>query len=254
MRVAVVGGTGALGSVVVRELVARGDEVRVLSRSVPADLPAGVSHSRVDLTTGDGLADALADVETVVDAVNGTPRKAQAVLVEGGRRLTAAELAAGVGHHVAISIVGCDRVPLGYYKVKVAQEEAIAAGAVPWSLLRATQFHGFIAAILDAGRRLRVVPTGPARFQPVDAAVVARRLVDAVHDGPGGRLPDLAGPEVLTLTELSQAWRAHSPHRLLPVHLPAIGRTGRAYRDGKACEPSAAAPGPTFDEWLAARP
>jgi uncharacterized protein YbjT (DUF2867 family) len=226
----------------------------VLSRGAPADLPSGVSHSRVDLTTGEGLAAALEGVETVVDAVNSAPKRAASVLVEGGRRLSAAERAAGVRHHVAISIVGCDRVPLGYYKVKVAQEQAIAEGEVPWSLLRATQFHGFIAAIFEASGRFRLVPTGPARFQPIEPTIVAKRLADAAHDGPAGRLPDLAGPEIRTLSELSKLWRAHTPHRLLPVYLPPLGATGRAYRDGKACDPAAAVPGPTFADWLAARP
>jgi uncharacterized protein YbjT (DUF2867 family) len=253
MRVAVAGGTGVLGTLVVSELVARGDEVRVLSRSAPKQPREQVSHSRVDLTTGEGLATGLEGVEAVVDAVNDASRRAKDVLVEGGRRLLAAECDAGVGHHVAVSIVGCDRVPLGYYKTKVAQEQIVTEGTVPWSLLRATQFHDLIATIFGAAQRFRLAPTGPARFQPIDAAIVAKRLADAVHDGPAGRLPDVGGPEIETLTELSKTWRAHGRHRLLPFYLPPLGRSGRAMRNGGLCDPAAATPGPTFAEWLSGR-
>src|SRR5680860_740704 len=115
MNVAVVGGTGVLGAPLVAELAARGDDVLVLSRKPPRELPAGASHRGVDLTDGKGLDEALAGVEVVLDASNANPRNA-------GPR-------AGVRHHVGISIVGCDRVPTSYYKVKAMQEEAIGAAA-----------------------------------------------------------------------------------------------------------------------------
>jgi uncharacterized protein YbjT (DUF2867 family) len=250
MRVAVVGGTGSIGAPVVAELSARGDEVRILSRNPPAASPAGATHCRIDLSTGDGLREALAGVEVVVDAANDS-RRAKDVLVEGGRRLLAAERDAGVRHHVAISIVGCDRVSLGYYREKVAQEAVVAGADVPWSLLRATQFHTLMTSAFEACERVRAVPTGAARLQPVDPVIVAKRLADAVHDGPGGRLPDIAGPEVQTLVELARAWREHSDHRLVAVRLPLFGKVGRALRDGALCDPSAAAGGPTFEQWLA---
>lgn len=251
MEVAVVGGTGSLGAPVVGELVARGDAVRILSRRPPTEPPAGASHHHVDLATGEGLAEALEGVEVVVDAVNDT-RRAGEVLVAGTRRLTAAAADAGVRHHVAISIVGCDRVPVGYYRAKVAQERSVADSPVPWTLLRATQFHSLLARALGAAERLRVHPTGAARLQPIDAPIVARRLADAVHGDPSGRIPDIAGPEIATLTDLSRAWRAHRDRATVPLRLPMVGRVGHALRDGALCDLSAAAPGPTFDEWLAA--
>jgi uncharacterized protein YbjT (DUF2867 family) len=254
MRVAVVGGTGGLGSLVVIGLTARGDEVRVLSRNAPrGGLSPGATHHPADLSTGEGLAEALTGVEAVVDASNDT-RRAEDVLVEGARRLAAVEADAGVGHHVAISIVGCDRVPLGYYRAKVAQEQVVAEAGVPWTLLRASQFHTLMTYLFGFCERVRARPTGSARFQPVAPDVVARRLTDAVHDGPAGRLPDIAGPEIRTLTELSQAWREHRDRALLPVRLPMVGRAGRALRDGALCDESAAAGGPTFEDWLAAHP
>jgi len=253
MRVAVVGGTGSVGALVVGELVRRGDEVRILSRSAPADLAPGTSHHAVDLTTGAGLAEALNRVEAVVDAVNDSSRKAGDVLVEGSKRLLAAEADAGVRHHVAISIVGCDRVPLGYYKTKVAQEQVVADSQIGWSLLRASQFHTLLAMLFAATGRMRIVPTGKARIQPIEPGVVAKRLADAVHDGPGGRLPDIAGPEIRTLTELAAAWREHSDRTLVPFRFPMIGPIGKPLREGALCDPAAGAGGANFDEWLASR-
>ncbi|HZV75432.1 MAG TPA: NAD(P)H-binding protein [Conexibacter sp.] len=253
MRVAVIGGTGALGALVVAELAARGDAVRAVSRRPPAGAPpAGAEHVRADLVNGDGLRAALDGLEAVVDASNAL-RGARDVLVEGTLRLLAAGADAGVGHHVAISVVGCDRVPMAYYGAKVAQEEAVASGAVPWSLLRATQFHTLLAEVFAAAARWRVLPTGRALLQPIDPLVVARRLADVVHGGPGGRVPELAGPEVRTLAELAQDWRAHRSGRLLPLPLPSVGKLGRALRAGGLTDPAAAAGGATFAQWLAAR-
>lgn len=250
MVVAVVGGTGVLGRPLVAELVARGDEVRSLSRTTPKRLPEGASHHRVDLTTGDGLSEALAGVEVVVDASSSSPRNAAPVLVDGTKRLLGAAADAGVRHHVGVSIVGCERVPMAYYKVKVEQEEAIVAGEVPWSLVRATQFHTLIRWAFEQAGRLGVAPGGNARLQPVDPAVVAVRLAQVAQAEPAGRLGDVAGPEVLTLSELARTWR-HAGHRALPLPIPTVGRIGRPMREAALCNPGAAAGGPTFEQWLA---
>ncbi len=250
MKVAVVGGTGQLGKPLVAELASRDDEVRVLSRIAPRKLPDGASHRRVDLTSGEGLDEALTDVEVVVDASNSSPRNAAPVQVEGTKRLLSAGRGAGVRHHVGISIVGCDRVPIPYYKVKVEHERTVGAGGVPWSLLRASQFHTLIAWAFEQAGRFRVVPTGRARLQPIDPGRVAERLADVAHAEPAGRLPDVAGPRVETLSELATAWR-RAGHRGVPLRLPTIGRIGAPLREGALCDPAAAAGGPTFAEWLA---
>jgi uncharacterized protein YbjT (DUF2867 family) len=252
MEVVVIGGTGTIGALIVAELSARGDSVRILSRRPPREVSERVSHRRVDLTTGQGLAEGLAGADTVVDASNDA-RRAKDILVDGTRRMLAAEQETGVIHHVAISIVGCDRVPLGYYRAKVAQEQAIAEAPAPWSLLRATQFHQLIGMAFEAAERFGVAPAGKARFQPIDPAIVAKRVADAVHDAPGSRLPDVAGPEVRTLGELGRAWREHSARRLVPVRLPMFGPIGKPLREGALCAPAAAAGGQTFEQWLAGR-
>lgn len=251
MKVAVVGGTGVLGKPLVAALAARGDEVLALSRRPGRPMPDGVSHRRVDLTSNDGLAEALAGVEVIADASNSsTPRHAAPVLVEGTKRLLRAGAEAGARHYVGVSIVGCERVPMAYYKVKVEQEEAIAAGAIPWSLLRATQFHTLIDHLFKQDARFGVVRSGSARFQPVDPALAAERMAAAAHADPAGLLPDVAGPEVLTLSELAKAWRG-AGHRALPLRFPMIGPIGRPLREGALCNPDAASDGRTFEQWLA---
>jgi uncharacterized protein YbjT (DUF2867 family) len=246
--VAVVGGTGTLGSLVVAELARREVPVRALSRNVGA-LPAGAEHRRVDLTTGEGLADALAGARVVIDAAN-SMREAEETLVAGTRRLLAAGAAAGVRHHLAISIVGIDRLPMPYYRVKVAQEEAIEAGPLPWTILRATQFHGLLDMAFGALARVGVRPTGTGRLQPIEPGIVAARLGDAALAAPAGRLPDLAGPKVETIGELSRAWASARRKHRLPLRVPAWGKIGKGLAAGALCVPDAPGPGEDFEEWL----
>jgi uncharacterized protein YbjT (DUF2867 family) len=248
MTVAVVGGTGTVGSLVVAELLGRGERVAVLSRR-DAGVPAGAEHRKVDLTSGEGLDLALDGVDAVVDAAN-SQKGAKETLVAGTARLLEAGARAGVGNHVTISIVGIDLVPMSYYKAKLAQEEALAAGEVPWTLLRATQFHQLLDMAFSAAARFGVRPTGVAKVQPVDPAVVATRLADAALAAPAGRLPDLGGPRVQTLGELSGEWAAARGKRRLPLRIPALGKMGKALAAGALCDERGAAPGEDFGEWL----
>jgi uncharacterized protein YbjT (DUF2867 family) len=246
--VAVVGGTGTLGAPVVAALLKRGAVVRVLSRQAAA-VPPGAEHRHVDLTTGAGLADALAGARTVVDAANST-RGVEQTLVAGTHRLLEAGAAAGIRHHLTISIVGCDLLPLSYYRHKVAQERALEAGPLPWSLLRATQFHQLLDGAFAAAARFGIRPTGGAKLQPVDPTVVAARLADATLAPPAGRLADIAGPKVETLGELSRAWATARGRHRLPLRLPAWGKIGKGLAAGALCDPAATTPGENFEEWL----
>jgi uncharacterized protein YbjT (DUF2867 family) len=245
--IAVAGGTGTVGTHVVRELAGRGHEVRVLTRR-SAEFP-------VDLTTGAGLQAALDGCEIVIDVSNTkSARRAEQLLVEGSRRLLAAAAAAGVRHHVCVSIVGCDRTPTGYYRVKVCQEEAVERGGVSWSIVRATQFHDLIAWALGKLRWAPVLPVPRARLQPVASSEVAVALADVALGEPlGGRL-EVAGPEVRSLRELDREWRsitgARGPHLPLPVPSP----LGRALRAGTLTNPDPDVRGQmTFAEWLGRR-
>jgi uncharacterized protein YbjT (DUF2867 family) len=246
--IAVVGGTGTLGAPVVGELLGKGAEVRVLSRNA-TEVPPGAEHRRVDLTSGAGLAEALAGVDTVVDAANST-KAADDVLVAGTRRLLDAEAGVGVGHHVAISIIGIDQVPVKYYRAKLAQEEAVEAGTVPYSVLRTSQFPQLLDETFAAAARFGVRPTGAAKVQPICPAVVAARLADAALAGPAGRLPNVAGPKVQALSELSRAWASARGKHRLPLRVPSWGKMSKALAAGALCDPAASTPGEDFEEWL----
>lgn len=242
MRIAIAGGTGVVGRHVVELAEARGHDAVVLARS-----------RSVDLTTGTGLD--LAGVDAVVDVTSvqtTSAAKATAFFAAVTRTLLAAERAAGVGHHVLLSIVGVDAAPHGYYGAKLAQERLVEAGQVPWTLLRATQFHEFSGQIFT---RMRVGPVSlvPAmRSQPIAAREVATRLVELVEAGPAGRVADVAGPRVERMAELSRRWAAATGAGGRLIELPLPGRLGRAMRDGTLLPSSGARLGEQgFSEWLA---
>lgn len=235
MNIAIVGGTGTVGAETARELATRGHTVRVLSRHAP-EFP-------VDLTTGEGLARALAGMDVVVDASQGTRK----VLVEGTERLLREEAEAGVRHHVGVSIVGIDRVGGPYYKLKLAQEAAIRGGGIPWTIVRATQFHTLVAQAFTKTAKLGVVPSVAAPLQPVDPREVGRALADTAEAEPSFGITQFAGPEVVSARELARRWRAATGSHAVPVRLPAT----RALREGGLTNPGAWKGSVTFDAWLA---
>lgn len=244
MRIAVVGGNGTLGSHVVAELAGHGHQTRVLSRS---------GEYRVDLTTGEGLSKALDGCGTVIDASNAGRRAAQ-VLVEGSRRLLAAEQDAGVGHHVCVSIVGCDQIPMGYYRIKTDQEHVVEHGTVPWSIVQATQFHELAAAALGAAGRWRLIPVPAIRLQTIAAAEVARTVADVAEGTPLRDRLRVAGPEVCSARELAEIWRSVTGRRAVLLPVPVPGKIGRALRDGGLTAADPDTKGVIgFAEWLAAR-
>lgn len=246
MRIAIVGGTGTLGKHIVANLQHRGHEIRVLSRSSP-DFP-------VDLVSGKGLDTALDGCAAVVDASNASsPKRAEQVLVAGTRRLLAAEQRVGVSHHVCISIVGCERVPMGYYRVKTKQEQAVEHGPVPASIVRATQFHELVSAALAAAGRYRVLPVPRMRLQTVAAVDVASVVADVAEGEPRGRI-QVAGPQVLTARDLARTWRAATGRTAVMLPLPVPGRIGGALRDGALTVDHADVLGTiTFADWLSAQ-
>ncbi|WP_329129354.1 NAD(P)H-binding protein [Streptomyces sp. NBC_01476] len=243
MRVAVAGGTGLTGRQVAGILAGQGHQPVVLARS-----------KGVDLLTGGGLEEALAGVDTVVDVSNitTTSRKAAEGFFEAaGRNLLAAGEKAGVSHLVTLSIVGVDRVGLGYYQGKLRQEEIVRAGAVPWTVLRATQFHEFADQVLAlVPGPVAVVPR--MRSQPVAVREVAAALAELAVGPPLGMAPELAGPREEYLPDMARRLlRARGlRRRVLAVRMP--GRVGRAMAGGALLP---AGPGPrgeqTYQEWLA---
>jgi uncharacterized protein YbjT (DUF2867 family) len=246
MRIAVAGATGEVGRHVADVVRERGHELVPLARSVG-----------VDLTTGAGLEERLVGVDAVVDVTNNPSQKAEeAEAFYGGvtRTLLAAERKTGVGHHVALSIVGIDDVPSGYYAGKRMQEKVLAESDQPWSVLRATQFHEF------AEQALHFVRIGPFSVvprmlsQPVAAREVAEALVTLAEQGPSGRVPDLAGPEQLPMHRLARRVSKEKGLGRVVVAVPLPGKAGRGMRDGSLCPVGDGPRGSTtFEQWLATR-
>jgi uncharacterized protein YbjT (DUF2867 family) len=254
MLVLVTGGTGHLGRAVVAAARAAGHTPRILSRRPrPSDTPADAEWATADLATGAGLPDALAGADAVVHAAS-APRQADAD-VQGTQRLARAARAAGTGHVVYVSIVGVDRIPYAYYQRKLACEDVLAASGVPHSILRATQFHSFVDALLGAAARLPLVLPLPAGFhmQSVATEEVAARLLRALADGPHGRLPDFGGPEPLPLAAAAAAWKAARGVRKPTVPVPLPGRTAAAFRAGANLVPDGERGAVRWQDWLAAR-
>lgn len=243
MRIAVAGGTGTVGRHVAATAQARGHDVTVLTRSNGHDLEAGT-----------GLAPALAGVDAVIDVtsvVTTSARRSRAFFSAVTGNLLRVERAAGVGHHVALSIVGIDGVDSAYYAGKLAQERLVEAGPVPFTLVRATQFHEFAEQVVRqmSFGPLAVIPT--ARLRPVAAREVGARLVELAEAGPAGRARDLAGPRDERLAELVRRMLAADGvrRRVLEVRLPGV--FGRALATGAVRGGADAARGrTTFDDWL----
>ncbi|MBF6214504.1 NAD(P)H-binding protein [Nocardia puris] len=245
-NVLVVGGTGALGRQIVPLLRAKGHEVRVLSRRAGAGTHVG------DLTTGEGLAAAVDGVDSVIHAASDF-RKSGRLDPKQTENLLAAS--GSVGHFLYVSIVGIEHFPLRYYRNKVACENLVLKSAVPHTILRATQFHELIGAVLRAVERWPIAPLPTDfRFQPVATEDVAARIADLIAGQPLGRAPDIGGPEVFTLAELAQTWRASrpGPRRILRTPLP--GRIARAYREGRNTCPDHADGTRTWSEYVAGNP
>jgi uncharacterized protein YbjT (DUF2867 family) len=197
MKIVVVGGTGLIGSKLVEKLREDGHE------AVPASPDTGV-----DTITGEGLAEALEGAEVVVDVANAPAWEDEAVMEffqTSTHNVLRAEVAAGVGHHVVLSIVGADRLEdSGYFRAKVVQEEMVAAGPVPYSILRATQFFEFIGRIAESGATGGTIHLAPVLVQPEAADDVAAALADVATSSPVHGTVELAGPEQFRLDELAR--------------------------------------------------
>lgn len=243
-----------LGRPLVAELVRRGHDVRVLTRTPPQPQQAGKRHHVVDVAAGAGLREALDGADAVIDATNtpGRGRTAWPVVVDGARRLLAAEAQAGVGHHVAISIVGIDSVPFSYYRAKLAQEELVEQGPVPWSIVRATQFHELLDLVFTTTARAGIVPASAFPVAPVDPRFVARVLADAAEAGPGGRLAAVAGPDTERVGEFARAWARERGRHVVALPMP-LPRAARRALMAAALVPDrdrAVTGGPSFGEWM----
>jgi uncharacterized protein YbjT (DUF2867 family) len=243
------GGTGTLGGHVVPLLRGAGHDVRILSRGLH-EAGEGVEYVRGDLREGDGLEAAVDGVGTVLHLAGAPKGDAEAT-----GNLVRAASDAGVQHLVYISVIGADRVPLGWFRSKLAAEQALAESGLPWTTLRAAQFHDLTLSLLEKMAKLPVVPVpGGLRLQPVDSGDVAARLVELTLGRPAGLVPALAGPSVYGLGDLARSYlQARGKRRpQLPIRMP--GKAGRAYRAGENLATDGADLGKrTWEEFLSDR-
>ncbi|WP_169581927.1 MULTISPECIES: NAD(P)H-binding protein [Microbacterium] len=244
MKIAVAGGTGTVGRPTVEAVRAAGHEAVVLSRA-----------EGVDLVAGSGIDAALAGVDAVIDTANVSTLSAAdatAFFTTATGNLISAAHRAGVGHVVLLSIVGIDRIPYDYYAGKVAQERVVEASAVPWTIVRATQFHEFAAQLYQRAKvgPLHIAPR--ARVQPIAAAEVGAHLAGVAAGPAQGRARDIGGPREERLDEMVRAYARHQGRRgwIPSVSLP--GAQMKGMRAGDALPgPDAVLGTETFAEWLA---
>ncbi|KAA0121982.1 NmrA family transcriptional regulator [Methylobacterium sp. P1-11] len=246
MKIVVIGGTGLIGRQVITNLLRLGHD------AVPASPVSGVNT-----LTGEGLPAALHGAQAVIDVSNSPSFEEAAVLAffqTSGRNLVQAEAEAGVGHHVALSVVGTDRAHApAYLRAKLAQEQLIAAASVPYTIIRATQFFEFMGAIADAGTKGGLVRLSPAAMQPIASRDVAQALAEVVLAKPVNGIVEIAGPERAPFAEFVGTWLGHrdDPRRI--VVDPAAPYFGIPITDATLTPGANARIMPTrFDAWLTA--
>jgi uncharacterized protein YbjT (DUF2867 family) len=246
-KIAVTGATGRLGRPLVEILEGQGHEVVPIARS-----------KGVDVITGEGLAEALDEVDAIIDAATGpSPDEQEATnfFTTSARNLHEVGAAAGVKRIVLVSIIGIERFKTGYNAAKLAQEQAALAGPIPTRILRAAQFHEFVEQLLDWGRQGDVAYVPAMRTQVVAARTVAERLAELVVDSePTGPTLEIAGPRAERVVDLARLVAAHSGESLKVVETNEYFPEGELYDSGAALPgPDATLAGPTFEEWLEAR-
>jgi uncharacterized protein YbjT (DUF2867 family) len=247
MKVVVIGGTGLIGSSVVRGLSAQGHE------PLPASPDTGV-----DTVTGEGLADVMKGAQVVVDVSNAPVWEDDAVrefFTTSTRNQLATEREAGVSHHLAVSIVGADRLPdSGYLRAKVAQEAEIERGGVPWTILRSTQFFEFLAQIADEATEGGSVRLSTGLMQPVAANEVSATLAELATGAPVGGRVELGGPEALGIDAWARRLFAATGDDRTVVSDPRARYYGSELQDGELTPGEGARIAATaFDAWFAAR-
>src|SRR6266436_9803425 len=244
MKIIVIGGTGLIGTKVVKNLRDKGHE------AVAASPSKGINS-----VTGEGLAQALAGAQVVVDVANAPSWEDNAVLAffeTSGRNLLVAEAAAGVGYHVALSVVGTDRLlASGYFRAKMAQENLIKASSIPYTIVRSTQFFEFVSGIAQSATDGQTVRLSPALVQPIVSDDVAAALADVAVEEPVNGTVELAGPEPIRLDELVRRFlSANRDARKVTTDVHAL-YFGTELNDQSLTPGDNPRIGPTrFEEWL----
>ncbi|MFZ2177442.1 MAG: NAD(P)H-binding protein [Rhodococcus sp. (in: high G+C Gram-positive bacteria)] len=252
VQVLVAGGTGAAGRHVVKEFLARGHSVRVLTRHGGAP-GSQIEHVHGDLVTGEGLPEALDGVGVLVDTTDGKTRGTRAVFDQGAANLVETAAAAGVSRAVLLSIANVDQGRFAYYQAKRKQELVYEHSPLETCILRSTQFHDFIPMIVKPPSRVGIIPAfSNIRFQTIDTRDVAQALVDAAlsPDPPPNGPVTVGGPEIRTARSLAEAWKKATHTHGIVVRTPLPGAMGQFLRQGLNLVPDNPFGTITFDQWL----
>ena len=244
MKIVVVGGTGLIGKKVVARLAAQGHDVLAASPG-----------TGVNALTGEGLAQALAGAQVVVDVANSPSFEDQAVLnffETSGRNLAAAEKQAGVAHHVALSVVGTDKLAQsGYFRAKIAQEALIRQAGIPYTIVRSTQFLEFLGGIAQSAGQADTITLTPALIQPISSDDVADAVADAALAAPVNGMFDIAGPERFRLSDLVQRYLEATGDKRTVVADPAAKYFGADLQEGTLVPEGEARLGHIrFEDWI----
>lgn len=243
MRIAVAGGTGTVGRYAVQTAHARGHEVVLLTRG-----------NGVDVLRGSGLEQALVDVDVVIDTLNSTTlstKQAVEFFETASRQLLAAEKRSGVGHHIALSIVGIDNIDSSYYAGKLAQERLVEASDLPHTIVRTGQFHEFAEQVVRQTTFGPVTLVPRTLTRPVAAREVGARLIDLAEAAPAGRARDLLGPRDESLADMVRRMFAHDGRRRAVLEMRLPGAYGRGLASGELRGGGAKdTTTTTFEQWL----
>ncbi|MEJ8855117.1 SDR family oxidoreductase [Variovorax robiniae] len=247
MKIVVIGGTGLIGSKLIALLQQRGHEAVAAS-----------PNTGVNTLTGEGLAAALAGAQVVVDVANSPSFEDAAVMdffQTSGRNLLAAEAAAGVKHHVALSVVGTERLQgSGYFRAKLVQEQLIEASGIPYTIVRATQFMEFLPAIVQSGTEGATVRLPAAHVQPIAAQDVAAAMADSTLGAPVNGMVEIGGPERAGMAAMAERYLRASGNPITVVADAKAAYFGMRIDDGSLTTAAGAWLGATtLDGWLAAR-
>ncbi|MCQ9165976.1 MULTISPECIES: SDR family oxidoreductase [unclassified Arthrobacter] len=262
--IAVAGGTGHAGRAVAADAAGRGLKVRSVSRHVPETAGpgrvAGVEHVAADFRTGDGVAEALAGVDLLVETLDARTGPSLKALPATTVAVLAAAQRAQVSRCVLLTIVNAAQSSMGYYQVQAARARSYEASGMPTTVVYATQFHDLVAGIFSAGSRVGIIPTfSGVSFQSIATADVARVLVDEAVAGLGTgaevhRSIKAGGPSVWPMKSMGEQWKSATGRRGVVASMPLPGSFGTFLRAGKNLVPDAAVGRLEFNDWLAAGP
>lgn len=251
VRTLVTGATGTLGTVLRHRLNEAGHSVLATSRSPPQEDTGDIDWAELDVAEETGLESAIQDIDVVIHAATAPQGETEAVDLRGTKRLLEAAEESGVENFVYPSIVGTDEIPFDYYQHKLAAETAVEASDLPSTIVRATQFHSFVADMLGYVTRLPVWPLPTKiRLQPVDVREVADTIVDHATPKASGRLDPIGGPEIHSVRRLATTYRESRDLRRLIIRLPIPSDTVAAFRAGQATCPEYKVGTLTWQGWL----